>query len=429
MYLSYVNFIVNKPPQKVRNPPAMLDLSAAYKSLAANEFPLAVGNLTVRSAELCSSSQGCAPRRQDMTRSDYTLAMKDGQLDVKSAAANNSSKAVLLNIRCTYALGNERINVLFRVPRSGVVGIRVGLSVQSSMKVGNANANASLAALGDALAQAAVRIIAGLAVNSPPTIASLKVSGLNIITGTANRPERRLKHLIAFARLLAQKLPDHNLDYTAQEGRHVVRANFKPKIPGQDVTIGLTQWGMVDFIGSASLARVQRLSTFLVTESRALLKNVEFNNSAKVVPKAKGKKVQSSLSSTCRKNTPPAQSDGTCADQDRVPVPNDKGSLCCKKYAGAAKASIVAAYARANMDIPQNVQAKLGKTRSAVASGVMPVYNRNQNTVTRNGKPFRCMAMSKPDIQQIAKSLGIFPKGTKQYLCDSIESKLKNIAT
>ncbi len=369
MYLSYVNFIVNKPPQKVRNPPAMLDLSAAYKSLAANEFPLAVGNLTVRSAELCSSSQGCAPRRQDMTRSDYTLAMKDGQLDVKSAA------------------------------------------------------------LGDALAQAAVRIIAGLAVNSPPTIASLKVSGLNIITGTANRPERRLKHLIAFARLLAQKLPDHHLDYTAQEGRHVVRANFKPKIPGQDVTIGLTQWGMVDFIGSASLARVQRLSTFLVTESRALLQNVEFNNSAKVVPKAKGKKVQSSLSSTCRKNTPPAQSDGTCADQDRVPVPNDKGSLCCKKYAGAAKASIVAAYARANMNIPQNVQAKLGKTRSAVASGVMPVYNRNQNTVTRNGKPFRCMAMSKPDIQQIAKSLGIFPKGTKQYLCDSIESKLKNIAT
>ena len=432
MYISYLNFVINKPPEKIKKPPQMLNLRQVYNTIADSKFPRQFGNLKVTYMEMCSNSQGCAPKKSDGTRRDYTIAMKDARLNIKSNNAQNDSKNVLLNIKALYTLGNDTLNVALRIPRSGSIGVRVGMSTQSSITVSNANTNADslISTFMNSISDIVFTMIPQLQRTFPTALVGMKVSGFNIINpATGERPDKPIKNFLGIARMLDNELPDHSLDFSQRNGKQVLRANFKPDNFGEDATIGLTRWGMVDFLGKTSIKRIRTLSQQLITAFSKHTNHVLYNNTVTKKPTSTGKKASNGVAKGCPKSTPPAVN-GNCQDPNRIPVPNKHGALCCKKYPSGKTLppsmvqKLVSNYARANKNIPNSLRSRFSANQVVRNQPRNLLYNNSKKYWTLNGSKFNCMATRKDRLQQIAKSLGSSSSGSKKDLCSAIEARL-----
>ena len=323
MDINYITIQLNKPPEKVRKPPQVLRLSNVYKTLKTNSFPMKARQLTIDKIELCANSQGCTPKSsRGVAFRDYTVAFKDQNRNiVTDRTLNNDSQAVLLKLFGSFTYNNRVLKLAIRVPRSGVVGIQVGMTA-SEFPTRNQNADSLLNELVNSIGSQVANVIPQFSLSSRPALVGMKIGGFNVFNPkTGERAQSPIKNFKVSMKALDDLLESHSLDMVDTDAKQLIKANFKPKVRGDTVTVSITRYGMVDFLGLAPLRIINRLADQLVRYMQ--LVPVQFESS-RPTPKP------STSTGKCARGAQPASRDGVCNQPSKVAVPNKKGdALCC----------------------------------------------------------------------------------------------------
>jgi hypothetical protein len=412
MYIGYVNFILNAKESKEKT--NVYSLKNAYTYLDTLSFPITQGNLTINKIEVCSNSRGCSIKTPH-SQTNYLVRLKDESTNGKSYTNVHDGKYVLINMRGVYKLGSHELTVFLRVPRSGVIGVRVGLSKQDSIKI--TNNNSSLTTLGKSLEKDIFKMFNGKINKTRPfSLANMAIFGLNVFNPTTgNRPPQRIDDFADFVELLEMNLESHTTYYSPSNGKAVVRANFKPKSKN-GVSFGITQWGMVDMTGVKSLNSARNLKKDLLKAFDSIKGSIEFNNET---PPPKSSK---QTGCTTRNPSPPC-------NPSYIPLPNKKKQICCYKKKMTDK-KIKEQYAKFGVNIPQSLMTSLNLSKP-INKIELPYYNSKSRKIMYKKKPFRsekCNTLSKPELMEMAKAIGANPGKFKKDICSSIFSKLSQNA-
>ena len=115
----------------------------------------------------------------------------------------------------------------------------------------------------------------------------------------------------------------HELDYNQKNGKQIVKGNFKPN-ESPLITIGVTPWGMVDFLGNGKLSEFVKSAEQIQEAFNKIMDQINFNQDSKAPQSIKKTNKQGG----CPKGLPAANINGRCSN-GRVPIPNKNRSLCC----------------------------------------------------------------------------------------------------
>ena len=219
MYLSYLNFQLNAYPGVApRKPPVVIDLKNVYRTLTNNPLPLKHKNITIESVELCANNKGCNPKKNG-GKMDYLVAMKNITNNIKTKLYNIEDRAVLLNVRGKYKLGNTQCELYLRIPKSAAVGARIGMSTQTSIGM-NANTDARVNELRNEMSKQLYEVLKVVPQLRPSKLVGMAVHGLNLHNPlTGNRPDQKIKNFLQFLRTLDTHLTTHSLDYDKKNGK------------------------------------------------------------------------------------------------------------------------------------------------------------------------------------------------------------------
>ena len=379
-YIGYANFTMNAYPGKAPSKPEqILQLEQVYKNINPQSIRRPsyrfVKSFTLDSIEVCSASRGCTPktRLNKKKHNNYLTLYKNGEKSIKTnknkgywvnKKGARKSNYILLNIKGTCKIGDIIENVAIRVPQSGVVGVKVGLSMQKEISVKfDGDADQKVDYLGYELEKIIYDLIPVPPLR-PRKLASLSIQGFNLSDpGGGSRPPQRIKNFLQTMRNINEHIRTHNLDFEPSETKTIPRANFRSALPGEHPTFGITTWLMVDFTGVKSISNVRKLSRDLYNVYRRTTQSIIWNNNyTGPIPKSRR---------------------GMKSKQKTIVVDNKK------------------------------------QTKS------IPVWDKDKKKYYRNGKVFHCMQLSKTDVTQLAKSLNIISSGFKTEICEKIMSKIK----
>lgn len=371
-YLGYVNFTLNANPS---SKDYVVNLREVYNRL----HPLSkrstknffLKSITIDQIEVCSSSRGCTPKKinedKNQKHLNYLTVYKNATRFIKTNKANNNSKYVLLNIKGTCRIGDVEENIAIRIPKTGVVGIKIGLSRQNLLNVNDPLVDRHIhERLLYELEKMFYSIFQPLGVPGmrKGILSGMTVHGVNLHNlETGNKPHLRIKNFLQVMNLLDKELKTHYFDYQPSESKSVVRANFKPYVIGSDATFGITQWLTIDFSGVKSIHNMRLLTLYIKSKYESIIKpEIHWNaNHQGPPPKSRRKKIEKKV---IKNNSP-----------------------------------------KNNVNIP--------------------VYNKDKNKFYRKGKVFNCMLLNKKELSALAIKLDINDKGFKKDVCQRINDKLK----
>ena len=382
-YIGYANFTINAYQGKApSNPEQVLDLKEVYRRISPHSIRRPknkiVKTFTINSIEVCSASRGCTPKKLKMGNkhhNNYLTVYKNGQGNVKTNRNipnwinEKSGKArtnyVLLNIKATCKIGDTFENVSIRIPRSAVVGVKVGLSTQNQILIDRKDADYNINYLGYELAKIIYDITP-----VPPlrkyVLSGLSIQGLNLHTYPSSiRPNERIKNFLQTMRELDKHIKTHFLDFEPSESKSLPRANFKSIEPGRYPTFGITTWLMMDFSGVKSIENTVNLSRDIYGAYRKSLPIINWNT------------------------------DYT------GPIPQSRRGI------------------KHRVKIQLNNNDENGKNIN------LPIWNRGKKKFMRQTKVFQCMSLKKGELKKLAKAVNVNPEGFKKDVCIRIESKIK----
>ena len=371
-YLGYVNFTLNANPP---NPVHIVDLRQLYNKLnilsVFNRKHHFLKSLTINQVEVCSSSRGCTPKTFNINKKhrNYLTVYKNALRKIETNKSNNNSKYVLLNIKGTCRIGDVEENISIRIPKSGVVGIKIGLSRQNQLLVNDIDVDKKIhLTLLYEVESLFYKLFTNIGV--PPirkgVISGMSVHGFNLHNlSTGNKPNFRIKNFLQSMTLLGDNMKKHYFDYEPSEGKSVVRANFKPIEKGTDATFGITKWLSVDFSGVKSIHNLRLLCLYIKKiYDKKVLPTITWNtNFEGNPPKSRRKKIQ-----------------------------------------------------------------QVNKTKQKNVSNIsIPTWNTSKKKFIKNGKVFNCMLMNKKEVSALAVKLDINDNGFKKEVCERINQKLNKI--
>ena len=419
MYLSYANFTINKPERKQKN---VVNLAEVYRQTASLMFPVKHDGLTLMNLQACSNNKGCNPKKQNGTVADYMIAMKTEDDEIqKNTIYLDDEKYVVLFAKCTFKLGQTEANLNLRIQKSGIIGARIGLSTQT--KITMSSNDDALNKLERKLTDCIFSMFPMIPKLGDTHISAVSVQGYNVFNPkTGLRPNKRIKNFVSTLRMIDSNLPSHDLDYNQRDGKQIARGNFKPN-DSPFITIGVTTWGMVDFLGNGKISDFKETASKLQIAFASVKHKITLNDLSK--PPVPTKKSSGPVQRACPKGLPAVNKNGNCPD-GRIPVPNKHKSICCykMKLSQTTASEISSKYHDANIVIPAKLSRQLNKFSSIKTNfNAVPVLR--NNNVFFKGKPFRCAYMSKHEIQRIAIAMNINPIGFKNDLCKRILSKIK----
>lgn len=382
-YIGYANFTINAYPGRAPSKPEeILDLKTVYKQIT----PLSIrrpGNkivkaFTIHSIEVCSASRGCTPKKMkngEKHHNNYLTVYKNGQKSIKTnrnipnwineKTSKQRTNYVLLNIKASCKIGDTFENVSIRIPRSAVVGVKVGLSTQNQILVDGENADYNINYLGYELAKIIYAITPVPALRKY-ALSAISIQGLNLHNYPGSlRPNERIQNFLATMRELNRHIKTHELDFEPSETKTVPRANFKSIEPGKYPTFGITTWLMMDFSGVKSLKKTVTLSRDIYNAYRKTLPTIKWNTSYE------------------------------------GPIPKSRRGIKLKAV---------------------NKNVNNGKINNVN----IPVWNTSKKKFIQKGKVFKCMSLKKGDVTKLAKALNVNPDGFKKDICARIELKIKN---
>lgn len=376
-YIGYANFTLNAYPEGApKRGEHILDLRRVYNTIQ----PMSVRRpnnrivktFSINSVEVCSASRGCTPKSRfnnvkEQKHLNFLTVFKNGNRNIKTNKATNNKNFVLLNIKGTCKIGDHFENFAIRVPKSGVVGIKIGLSLQKQIIVRDPGADRKLEYLGYELEKLVFDTLP-VPPMRPRKLSALSIQGWNLSDPAGGeKPDHRLKNFITFMRLLDQQVGSHFLDYEPRETKMIPRVNFKPITEGP--TIGITNWLMVDFTGVRTVNEVRELSVVFYNAYRRLQNDIVWNtNYNGPVPKSRRK----TENTKAKKNTPKNKNN--------------------------------------NVNVP-----KWNQNKKKFYNGKGKLFNDKA-----------CMRLGKKDIEKLALKLQVNPNGFKASVCDRIMTKLNN---
>lgn len=409
-YIDYINLIINHNETKVRNPPNMLDLKNVYSKLRIGTH----NKITITNVEICSNSMGCTPKKQG-GHHNYLVKMKNSKINIATKLANNESKYILLNISGTYNFNGIEQNIHFRVPRSGTIKVVLGLRNQNyiTLKKKNDISEREKTLLKKITAET-LEIIDGLQINKPTKIVSISIKGLNVFNPkTGELPEHKMFNFLAILRKIDKLLPDHEYDFNFRNGKQITRGHFKSETKGIP-TIGMTQWGMTDFMGGSSISETHKLVHEFITAFNSVKQDVKFDKTS-TRPKKQ-------TTGTCREGQNKT-SNGTCPD-GKYPYPKKDGTLCCKtvKMTPRLKRELIQKYESLNLELPNSLKSQIAMSSVKVNKSIQ--FNMKTKKWYYKSKPFDCMKLRKPDAQSVAHALQLNPKGFMKDICKTIDTHL-----
>lgn len=298
-YIGYINFSLNhyskaNPKNKANQ---ILDLKKVFKSInpisfdrRKNEF---VKYFTINSVEVCSSSRGCTPRTHlDATINkhvNHLTLYKNSRNSVTTDKNNNNPKHYsVLNIKAECKIGDALANVAIRVPKSGILGVKVGMSTQTEILVKDAYADNKIQKLMTELEEV-IFSSTKIPILRPLKWITLTVAGWNLNDpGGGKKPEHRINNFLEVMTEIGKILPNHMLKYQHSEGKQLPRVSFVPKTEGP--TIGVTNWLSTDFTGCKSVNEARLLSIELYNAYRRVRNQIKWNTKYEgPVPKSRRK--------------------------------------------------------------------------------------------------------------------------------------------
>lgn len=431
MYIGYANFILNAKLSKEKTD--TYSLKDTYTHLDSLKFPISQGNLLINRIEVCSNSRGCTPKTPH-AKSNYLVKLKNTSTNGKTYKNVDDGKYVLMNMKGVYNLNGVECNVYLRVPRSGVIGVRLGLSKQKEITL-NQNikrADKDLLALGSAIEKDVFNLFKGGPQNYRPrktrelSLANITVFGLNLFNPTTgNRPSEKIDDFADFAENLEQKLNgSHRTDFEPTNSKAVIRANFKA-VNKDYPPFGVTQWGMVDMVGVKSLESAIKMKEHLLRAFGKLKNSLNLNNSTNK-PLSKAAKRQKG----CSNRNPAPDTSGKCPES-YIPLPTKKKQICCYKKK-LSQSKILEKYANAGVDLPIYLRNMFQDPPPVVKKNILvPFYNLKSKKMLYKKKQWtleKCSLLPKPQLIEIAKSMGANPGRFKKDICASITKKLQNSA-
>lgn len=411
-YLDYINILINANEEKVRKPAEMLDLSKVFDALKIKSYD----NLTIDKIEVCGNSKGCTPKSRN-GHDDFLVKMKSNKVNIATKLANNKTKYVLLNIDGKYNFDGVEQNIHIRIPKSGTIGLRIGMKNQTNILVNSKNSDTKLNSLLKTLTKLMKNIIKGLEIVKPTKIVAISIKGLNIFNPkTANRPEHKIFNFLYILRQMDKYLPNHELDFNQRNGKQIIRGNFKPLEQGKYATIGITPWGMTDFMGSSSISDTQKLIKDVISAFNKVKSEIKYDKNSKP-PKQFNKDKKCRVGQILSLN-------GNCPD-GMLPYPKADGTLCCKKVqlTNRIKNDLVNKYRKFNIPLPNSL--KNYARNSSVKIANVPTYNVKKGKWIYKDKVYNCMSLRKPEIKLIAQKLQLNPQGFQKDICKHITEHLE----
>lgn len=386
-YIGFANFTMNSTESNSIKEP--LDLRALYnkiepKSLKRPENKL-IKQFTINSIEVCSSSRGCTPKtktNENKKHVNYLTVYKNGGQVIKTDKANRNntynSKGkytgtyILLNIKATCRIGDELENVSLRIPRSGVIGVKVGLSSQKIIVVNKPDADHKINYLGYELAKIVYDLFPEILKNhyhkNHYKLSGLIIHGFNLFSPElGQKPPYRLLNFLDVMKEIGDRIETHNMIFEPSERKQIPRINFKPTIPGEYPSFGITNWLTVDFMGVKTMSSVRKLSRKLT----AIYLKV----------------------------------------QDKIKWNVNFGGPVQKSRRGVRQ--------------PKEIKSKNKNNGGNIN---IPTYDsKKRKLVNSKGKVFNCILMKKDIIEKIAKKLQVNPDGFKKDICERITKKINDM--
>ena len=121
---------------------------------------------------------------------------------------------VMINVYGKVTMGGVEQDIYLRIPKSGVVGVRLGLSIQNIINVSDKDADRKVDKLINDVIKMVNKIIPQIKTNRRTKLNAMSVHGFNASDPTGGKkPEFRVKNFIEFIHKLDKHLPNHNLDY------------------------------------------------------------------------------------------------------------------------------------------------------------------------------------------------------------------------
>lgn len=429
MSIGLINFTMNayKEGEKPKKPEQIIDLKDCFMTFKKN-LPK-TGPFKVISMEACGSSRGCAPST-NKARQNYMLGYYNEKDNIKTSKFNQK-EAVMLNIRGKYTLPDKsEYNVYIRIPRSAVVGVRLGVSQSSYIKT-NKSADSKIKEMMKKVTDDLFKFFK----SKIPKMRESKIANINLHNLNLSNPNTReypiegpIKNFVFILREMDKLINTHDLDYDKKNGRQISKGTFKPVNFGEFASVGVTTWGMVDMLGCKKVSTALDIFDDFLKAFKKVKSKIEYN-SYKSFPVTHSQK--NIKSKGCPKGNPEFK-DGKCPDDSYVPIPNKHGAICCykKKLTSKLKEDIMKKYQNMKIPIPNCL---LNDLSSYSASMKIPnkknevIYNKKGKYMYKE-KSFKCMTMSKPDIISLAKLMKANPVGKKPEICNSIQKKAYEIA-
>jgi len=325
-------------------------------------------NISIHTLEICSSSRGCTPKKQHNINTkrittNYLTKYKNSQHEIITNKAKNKKNYVLLNIKGSCRIGDKNEDIAIRIPRSGIVGIKISMSIQNEILVHQLNADNKINILKDELSILFYELFPDVIAKRKTELSGMTVHGWNINDPYGGqRPPQRIKNFKETMSAMNQFLPTHTYRNIQTNSTAVVKANFKPVIKGYFPTFGITKWLMVDFLGVRLVSQVRDLSNLILIAYTNVSNSIKWNSNF----------------------------DG--------PIPQSR-----------RKKEVIP---------PVNVNNKNNNEN-------MPLWNKNKKKALYKTKSFQCMQHKKEKLKEIARKLQVNPDGTKTDICKRIIDKIK----
>ena len=296
----------------------VVQLQTMYNRIAAKEFPIVEGALTITRMFACANNQGCSAKKKD-----YLVGMKNAMSNVRpmpkmketvksvwrleNVPANASEvmmpprqrkgaqpkkikfklktpyPAVMIILEGFVTMGRVKENVSIRVSQTGRIKVSLGMSKQS---------NITTASLDDELMGLLRNISNDLFATITPDVVNenkIRVENIsasyNIVTRTSRKPDQKLKDHKRIAVQLSRSFPNHKFENKNAEHHSLGAAVIKGS-----PTVLLHSWGSVQIMGAKTLALVRDTMSRLNSAFNSVPR-VERENAAKPNSRKGGGKV------------------------------------------------------------------------------------------------------------------------------------------
>ncbi len=322
VHLGYLNFILNATDRKGKpiKEEHITDLEKLYNVVSRRAFPVRLDNLKIDRVEVCSSNAGCSQKKGN-TLHHHLVAMKNTHGELRPEQKQKFKKVavkewktgkgkkpvqktvgyqnipininpwVVMNMVGSTKIGNVTETVYFRIQKTGIVGMRVGVGSQTSFTIDTTDAE--LMDFGKRLSNVILGFLSSEVPNNDKiAIANITTHGYNLITNGVGYPNHKMTNHEAIVRAIGREMEGYFYeDVMANHGKNPGTRWLKPDVKKQGMpSIGISTWGMADTSGANKMTTIRNVLRRLQSLFDTIKDKVRYNTTSKPPVSQKGQK-------------------------------------------------------------------------------------------------------------------------------------------